>query len=190
MKRIPITAARHIAKEYVYEQVVIYARRTGDGGGEHIDNLRHQQATSRHRGAHGPDSQTVHGLEGMKDRRFKIHYARDRVDVGICGLDGALTYTPEAHDVPDLHVPLSGDASHVGAGLSRRITEPRTVAGRHRPNYCGRTNGRQGGRYWPRSGWPLRPTARHPGSNPRNFYRTTGLGWTHTASRGRQRGVG
>jgi hypothetical protein len=30
----------------------------------------------------------------MKDRRFKIHYARDRVDVGICGLDGALTYTP------------------------------------------------------------------------------------------------
>lgn len=35
-KRIPIAAAERIAKEYGYEQVVIYARKTGDGGGEHM----------------------------------------------------------------------------------------------------------------------------------------------------------
>lgn len=35
-KRIPISAAAHIAKEYGYDQVLIYARKTGDGGGEHL----------------------------------------------------------------------------------------------------------------------------------------------------------
>jgi hypothetical protein len=51
MKRIPITAARHIAKEYGYEQVVIYARRTGDGGGEHMTtygiNRQHRGIAAR-----------------------------------------------------------------------------------------------------------------------------------------------
>jgi hypothetical protein len=32
----------------------------------------------------------------MKERRFKVHYARDRVDFGICGLDGLVTYSPNA----------------------------------------------------------------------------------------------
>lgn len=36
MKPIPIGAAEHIGKAYGYEQVVIYARRTGDEGGEHM----------------------------------------------------------------------------------------------------------------------------------------------------------
>jgi hypothetical protein len=35
-KRIPIAAGRRIAKEYGYDQVVIYARKTGDPGGEHM----------------------------------------------------------------------------------------------------------------------------------------------------------
>lgn len=36
-KPIPITAAKHIAKEYGYEQVVILGRSTGDeGGGDHL----------------------------------------------------------------------------------------------------------------------------------------------------------
>lgn len=30
----------------------------------------------------------------MKERRHKIHYAHGRHDVGICGLDGLLTYHP------------------------------------------------------------------------------------------------
>lgn len=36
MKRIPITAAKRIAEEFGYSQVVIYARQPGDGGGEHM----------------------------------------------------------------------------------------------------------------------------------------------------------
>jgi len=39
MKRIPITAAKRIAKEYGYDQVVIYARKVGekpDPHGEHM----------------------------------------------------------------------------------------------------------------------------------------------------------
>jgi hypothetical protein len=35
-KRIPITAAERIAKEYGYQQVVIYARATGTDGLEHM----------------------------------------------------------------------------------------------------------------------------------------------------------
>lgn len=40
MKRIPITAAERIAKEYGYDQVVIIARKVGEGPdqdyGEHV----------------------------------------------------------------------------------------------------------------------------------------------------------
>lgn len=36
MKRIPISAAKRIANEYGYDQVMIYARKVGDGGGEHM----------------------------------------------------------------------------------------------------------------------------------------------------------
>lgn len=39
MKRIPIAAARRIAEDYGYDQVVIYARKVGDDPephGEHI----------------------------------------------------------------------------------------------------------------------------------------------------------
>jgi hypothetical protein len=32
----------------------------------------------------------------MKDRRHKIHYAHGRHDIGLCGLDGQLTYVPTA----------------------------------------------------------------------------------------------
>lgn len=34
MTRIPITAAKRIAVEYGYDQVVVYARKVGDTGGE------------------------------------------------------------------------------------------------------------------------------------------------------------
>jgi hypothetical protein len=30
----------------------------------------------------------------MKERRHKIHYSQDTRDIGICGLDGLITYTP------------------------------------------------------------------------------------------------
>jgi len=35
MFAIPIAAARRIAEDYGYDQVVIVARKVGDGGGEH-----------------------------------------------------------------------------------------------------------------------------------------------------------
>lgn len=36
LRRIPITAAKRIAEEFGYDQVVIYARKIGDPGGEHL----------------------------------------------------------------------------------------------------------------------------------------------------------
>lgn len=36
MKRIPIKAAKEIADRYGYDQVMIYARKVGLGGGEHM----------------------------------------------------------------------------------------------------------------------------------------------------------
>ncbi len=36
MKRIPIRAGKEIAEKYGYDQVVIMARKVGDGGGEHV----------------------------------------------------------------------------------------------------------------------------------------------------------
>ena len=35
MKPIPISAGKAIAKQYGYDQVIIVARKTGQGGGEH-----------------------------------------------------------------------------------------------------------------------------------------------------------
>lgn len=36
MKPIPISAARDISRSYGYDQVVIVARKVGEGGGEHV----------------------------------------------------------------------------------------------------------------------------------------------------------
>lgn len=35
MKPIPISAGREIAERYGYDQVIVIARKVGDGGGEH-----------------------------------------------------------------------------------------------------------------------------------------------------------
>lgn len=36
MRRVPISAARRVAEDYGYDQVVIVARKVGDRGGEHV----------------------------------------------------------------------------------------------------------------------------------------------------------
>lgn len=36
MTKIPISAAKEIADKYGFEQVVIFARKTGEGGTEHL----------------------------------------------------------------------------------------------------------------------------------------------------------
>lgn len=35
-KRIPIAAARRVAEEYGYDQIIIIGRKVGDAGGEHV----------------------------------------------------------------------------------------------------------------------------------------------------------
>lgn len=50
-KPIPITAAEDICKRYACDQVIIYARTVGEGGGEHVTtygrNPEHCQAAGR-----------------------------------------------------------------------------------------------------------------------------------------------
>ena len=36
MKPIPVSAAKQIANEYGYDQVIVVARAVGEGGGEHV----------------------------------------------------------------------------------------------------------------------------------------------------------
>ena len=35
-KPIPVSVAKEISKKYDYDQVIIIARKVGDGGGEHV----------------------------------------------------------------------------------------------------------------------------------------------------------
>lgn len=50
-KSIPVVAARNIAEQYGYDQVVIIARKVGDPGGEHVTtygrNRAHCDAAAR-----------------------------------------------------------------------------------------------------------------------------------------------
>jgi len=36
MRNIPVSAAKDVAKKYGYDQVMIYARKVGNDGGEHM----------------------------------------------------------------------------------------------------------------------------------------------------------
>lgn len=44
MKPIPIVAGGNIAEQYGYDQIVIIARRVGDGGGEHVTTYGRDKA--------------------------------------------------------------------------------------------------------------------------------------------------
>lgn len=48
MKRIPIRAARAIAEEYGYDQVMIYARRVGDAPSPHGEHMTTYGVTKAH----------------------------------------------------------------------------------------------------------------------------------------------
>lgn len=50
MKRIPITAAKRIAHDYGYDQVIIYARRVGDNPDPHGEHLTTYGKTKEHCG--------------------------------------------------------------------------------------------------------------------------------------------
>ena len=40
----PVSAAKHIAEKYGYDQVVVIARKVGDGGGEHCTTYGRDKA--------------------------------------------------------------------------------------------------------------------------------------------------
>lgn len=44
MKPIPVDAARQVAESYGYDQVIIVARKVGDGGGEHCTTYGRDKA--------------------------------------------------------------------------------------------------------------------------------------------------
>ena len=44
MKPIPVSAAERIAKEYDYDQVIVIARKVGEGGGEHVTTYGRNRA--------------------------------------------------------------------------------------------------------------------------------------------------
>lgn len=48
MKRIPITAAKRIAEEYGYDQVVIYARKVGEEPEPHGEHMTTYGVTKAH----------------------------------------------------------------------------------------------------------------------------------------------
>lgn len=50
MKRIPISAARHVAKAYGYDQVIIYARKVGEDPAPHGEHLTTYGVTKAHCG--------------------------------------------------------------------------------------------------------------------------------------------
>ncbi len=44
MKPIPISAAKEIAERYGYDQLIVVARKVGDGGGEHVTTYGRNKA--------------------------------------------------------------------------------------------------------------------------------------------------
>lgn len=48
VKRIPITAAKRIAEEYGYDQVMIYARKVGEAPDPHGEHITTYGVTKRH----------------------------------------------------------------------------------------------------------------------------------------------
>ena len=48
MKEIPISAAKHIAHAYGYEQVIVYGRKTGGDGTEHGECMATYGTTREH----------------------------------------------------------------------------------------------------------------------------------------------
>ena len=50
MKRIPISAAGAIAKQYGYDQVIVYARKVGDDPEPHGEHLTTYGVTKKHCG--------------------------------------------------------------------------------------------------------------------------------------------
>lgn len=66
MKRIPISAARRIAEDYGYDQVVIYARKVGDDPVPHGEHMTTYGATKEHCSVAARIADTLQHFMGWK----------------------------------------------------------------------------------------------------------------------------
>jgi hypothetical protein len=48
MKRIPISAAQHIAEKYGYDQVIVFARKVGEDPAPHGEHMTTYGVTKQH----------------------------------------------------------------------------------------------------------------------------------------------
>lgn len=68
MRRIPIAAAKRIAEEYGYDQVVIYARKVGDDPDPHGEHLTTYGATKVHCAVAAKISERLQQFMGWKPK--------------------------------------------------------------------------------------------------------------------------
>ncbi len=66
MKRIPISAAKRIAEDYGYDQVVIYARKVGDDPEPHGEHMTTYGVTRQHCRVAAVIGQTLQRWMGWK----------------------------------------------------------------------------------------------------------------------------
>lgn len=64
MRRIPISVAEKVAKDYGYDQVIIFARKVGDPGGEHMTTYG---ITKEHCGASALIGKTLQDFMGWDE---------------------------------------------------------------------------------------------------------------------------
>lgn len=72
MKRIPISAARRIAEDYGYDQVVIYARKVGDDPAPHGEHMTTYGATKEHCSIAARIADTLQRFMGWKPATKEI----------------------------------------------------------------------------------------------------------------------
>ena len=75
MREIPISAAKRIADDFGYDQVVIYARKVGSEPEPYGEHMTTYGRTPEHCGAcraHGRNTQEVHGLENLNPPHRKL----------------------------------------------------------------------------------------------------------------------
>ena len=66
MKPIPITAAKRIAEDYGYDQVVIYARKVGDDPDPHGEHMTTYGVNKTHCGVAARMGQALQNFMGWK----------------------------------------------------------------------------------------------------------------------------
>jgi len=72
MKRVPISAARRIAEDYGYDQVVIYARKVGEDPDPHGEHLTTYGVNKIHCAAAAKISEHLQRVMGWKPKTEEV----------------------------------------------------------------------------------------------------------------------